>query len=222
MAKIRLVVKPYIVDDYLKNLKFIQQGVPKEALQGREIQLTLEDLLRWKEKREEIVEEFVEETLPANLESYFKAMGWKWKPEEPLRGWEKVKEKLKANVEFEMGKEVNEVRDYLLCRKIFREISKSSREALVLMFLRFISDNIDLEAKIIREEFMASTGISESKVRLLDRLLWGLDLAWTYAKGFPARWYYRITHYGRVALATNKIPAEALAKAPHWARRWFE
>lgn len=218
---VRLIVKPYVVEDYLKNLKFIQQGVPKEALQGKEIQLTLEDMARWRKKRQEIIEEFIEETLPENLEKYFKQRGWKWNPEEPLRGWSKVKEKLKSNTEIEMIGKTSEIRDYLICKILFRDLSKESREAVVLMFLRFILRNIKKQAKVIREEFRALTGISESKVRYLSRLLWGLGLANTIPKGFPARWYYELTKYGREALRIDRIPDKALEEAPHWARRWF-
>lgn len=222
---IKIVLKPYLIFEETKMFEkvFVNQLAKKlnknpeeikELLQGKEVEITPADLRRWTTLKDEIIEKYIEEDLTENLKNLVISAGWKWKPEEPLKGWARVSEKLKYASDVEG---IENIEDYFICRKSIRQLSKEERKAVLLSYLHHIHENEGRRSVEIRSGFVAMANTTLSKVRVLEDYLKFSDLIRVVFKN--RRWTIELTDLGKEVLRLQDFPDYVLERAPWFVKR---
>jgi hypothetical protein len=118
----KIEVHPYLTEDetpkWVKNTASLLKGItkgtaPRREQQGKTIQLTVEDILKWDERREKIKDEFAEWLVKEAERSYAKATE---SPEAPFKGREIVMRTLGKTIESTFDAELT--RTEILIKKI--------------------------------------------------------------------------------------------------------
>ena len=99
------------------------------------------------------------------------------------------------------------------------ELTPEERLRALYDYLRYVSENIDLTAKKIREKYAEERDIPLSLARRCEDLLRGADFLYLIPRGFPPKYYYEISPAGERILRKGYLELKDIPEFPDWLRR---